>query len=196
MKSVRAIANKYGFDKAEIFLAEWNMGPLDWANLAADDHMKETMHNASFCLATLVTLQEMADMTFYYHFASAGRWGSFASWNNPYKLYYALLFYSEFARKKLNKVPITTSYAGAGIYPLAGIGKDGKVHLVVSQFRSATNQITVNLPADYKKCTVKILSDAHPKGEGIKTVKSRGNGKFDIPLDAKMFGAYQMEFEK
>ena len=196
MKSVRAIANKYGFDKAEVVLAEWNLNPLDWKNLAADDHMKKSMANAAFSLATLVSLQEVADMTFFYHFASAGRWGSFASWNNPYKLYYALLFYSEFARKNLNKVPITTSYAGAGIYPLAGISKDGKVHLVVSQFRSATNQITVNLPADYQKCTVKILSDAYPKGEGVKNIKSSGNGKFRIPLDAKMFGAYLLEFEK
>jgi hypothetical protein len=68
--------------------------------------------------------------------------------------------------------------------------------MLVSQFRSPAEEFTIELPADYKKCTVKILSEDYPKGEGITQIKSSGKGKFRFPLDAKVFGVYLMEFDK
>ena len=196
MRDVRKLADKYGFKKAEVFLSEWNFCPRDWSNLFAERHVPMSMHHAAFCLASIISLQEVVDMAFFYLWASAGLWGLFSTWQEPYKVYFAFLFYTDFIRKKLKKIPITLSTLGNGLYHLAGIAKDGKIYMLVSQFRSPAEEFTIELPADYKKCTVKILSDTFPKGEGIKQIKSSGKGKFRFPLDAKVFGVYLMEFDK
>ena len=68
--------------------------------------------------------------------------------------------------------------------------------MILSLYGSAAEELTFMLPAEYKTCTVKVLSDAFPSGEGVITLKSDRDGAFHFPLEANLFGVYALEFRK
>ncbi len=197
MQELRKLADKYGFHDAEHFLTEWNMSPRDWGRMDLDRNKADSMQQAAFSLATLISLQDLADMAYYYIWAASGQaWGLFNLWREPFKNYYGLVFYTDFVRKDLKRVPTAVSAIDAKVYQHCGIDSKGNVHMILSLYGSAAEELTFMLPAEYKTCTVKVLSDAFPSGEGVITLKSDRDGAFHFPLEAKRFGVYALEFRK
>ena len=191
-KTMRSLAGKYSYKNLEVFLAEWHYAPRSWKRFDPEDCV--TMENAAFSLAGMICMQEVVDMAYYYLWASPGYYGLFNNVSEPYKVYYALCLYTEFIRKNGKKLPLQLDLPGC--YSLASVAENGNVFLLCARFRSLTETLEVTLPGMYKVCRMKIVSDSSPRGEIRKTIRSNGEGKFSVPFEEGMFGAYLLEFEK
>ena len=98
--SMRDIARKHGYHNVEIFMSEWHMCPRSWKKNFFDD--RETIENAAFSAASIMLMQDVTDMAYFYIWASAGFYGLFSDPDSPFKVYYALCLYTEFIRKNGN----------------------------------------------------------------------------------------------
>lgn len=193
---LRELAAKYGYADMEIFMSEWNHGPLDWSDLRPEREIADSMEKASFTLASLISMENVVDMAYFYYWAGGGNWSCLNLNTEPYKLFHALKFYTAFVNKGLKKVPAELSMDFANNYYLSGMDEKGKVYLLLAPFQSPAKSFSFTLPSDYNFCKVKILSNAYPEGEGLKEIRKDENGNFLLTLDEKTFGVYLLEFDR
>ena len=192
--SMRDIARKHGYHNVEIFMSEWHMCPRSWKKNFFDD--RETIENAAFSAASIMLMQDVTDMAYFYIWASAGFYGLFSDPDSPFKVYYALCLYTEFIRKNGNVLPVKMECEQPGNYYMASVDEKGTVHLLFARYISMTEQLKIQLPSGYRSCRMKTLSDESPAAEKIKEFKSDRKGSFVIPFPEKAYGVYLLEFAK
>lgn len=193
---MKETAKKYGYGDAGIFISEWHYGPRSWKNFPPFMWERESVDNAAFSVVTLIELQDVVDMAYFYEWTSIGLWGLFLYPQTPFPVYYALCFYTDFIRKNGKSLPLSFEKGLLRVSSLASIEDDGTINVLLARFKSPVEELAFPLPEEYKKCRMKMVTEDSLTGEEVKEFCRQENEHFSIPFPGKKFGVYMLEFSK
>ncbi len=165
---IRSMLNKYGYEKTENILDEWNYNK-GWTDEFL--YSIESIHGikgAAFMMAVMSMGQKSSiDMLMYYDTRPSPFNGVFDYYTlRPLKGYYAMKWYGEFYdyEKEIREINSTPN-----VYTLAGIDKAGKLMAVITHYNDndEAKEITVKLDFGRKGKYEIYRLDAEHDGELI-----------------------------
>lgn len=155
-KLVESTLSRYGYDKAESHLNEWNYFGGEWEKLFSKDsaqykrYIFEKLKNeegASFAAAVLIMLQDCyVDVANYYDGQPSSMFcGLFDIYGVPQKTYFAFKAFNELYRGVRQRVKVITAPYINGVYCCAGINEKGDESTVlISNFNSESREYGIS----------------------------------------------------
>jgi len=193
---VREQLDRFGFDKTESHLNEWNYLPADFAKiwLKGNEYMRrdvferqKSAEGAAFVGAVLSKLHDLpVDAANYYDGQPTALFcGLFDIYGVPQKAYRVFEAFRELLDRP-HRVAVEVSAGGNKVYGLAGKDDDGRALVMISHFhpKAESYELVVRgVPAGARmKCAVSLLNDEHdwlPLGEHA--VADGERVRLDIP---------------
>lgn len=176
---VKQELDKRGFDKAEIFMDEWNYFHGDFPAILARDgeyarkaafDAIHSIDGATFALATIITLnREPVDIAYYYDGQPRIDWcGLFDMYGVPIEGFYAMRAYGQLYR---DKEAVTVSGEGyENIHCLAS-----KNHVLLANYRGEPGYYTIDLQnLEGGKVETYVLDGSHPTMDLTRTEYYQG----------------------
>ena len=176
-EKARALLDEYGFTACESIVNEWHYfgyGDYDWTDMqrCSDPKVKQRIwsgprshngiHSACFTLATLVNLQHSKlSQAYYYGCSHVGSWGFKDSFQEKYKVFYALKLFGDLVKK----YPVICASTSESTYTtLAVKSADGaKKAALVVDYGGPKQKGTISFKGvdPTAKATVTVLDDTH-----------------------------------
>ncbi len=170
-EAVQKLLEENGYGNAENILNEWNyvesFSGKEWPHSL---QVIMSMKGAALMMACISAAQDSPiDMLMYYDTRPGGMNGVFANYTHePLKGYYPLKWYGMFYDMDAE---IKCGAAPAGIYPLCGVGKDGKTLCVITYYTNDKEAKEKDLRVDFGRSgqyEIFLLDEEHD-GELVKT---------------------------
>lgn len=196
LKIIKNIAAENGYGDLDIFMSEWHYAPEDWSNVYGALIEAPKMDNAAFSIASLICMQKWTPMAYYYSWATSSFWGLMANWRKPYKVYYALCYYTFFMQKDLHEIYVESSSKDSGIYQHTGIDQEGNIYMLLALFHSLTEKISFSLPMGCTSCFCKALSERFPEDEEVFELEKDEEDRYILPVKDIYSGVYMLKFER
>ena len=169
---VREELNAHGFTNTEIHLNEWHYFPGDWKKLRSDSEYKDRLYDemkgldsaAFICTCMALWQNTPLDMGCYYT-ATTTAWGLYKTGSDtPTKSYYGMKAFGTIVRYPER---LLCSSSCQDVTVLAGQDDKGKKCLLISCFKTSSNELDIHCDFELNPatCKVKVLDSENNLNE-------------------------------